>query len=68
MKNKYKKNKVIKDYNYWLIHKEEFDKEFWSLDSSVREHIQDNPYCKEAKLLEKRLERAVEGRLGLTVV
>ena len=68
MKNKYKKNKVVKDYNYWLIHKEEFDNEFWSLDSSLREHIKSNPYCKEAKLFEKRLERAVEERLGLTVV
>ena len=68
MNKKYKKNKIVKDYNYWLIHKEEFDAEFWQLDSSVREHIKDNPYCREAKLFEKRLERAVEERLGLTVV
>ena len=68
MNNKYKKNKVIKDYNYWLIHKEEFDNEFWTLDSSIRETIKDNPYCKEARLFEKKLERAVEERLGLPTV
>jgi hypothetical protein len=68
MNKKYKNNKIIKDYHYWEIHKEEFDNEFWTLDSSIREHIKNNPYCREAKLFEKRLERAVEERLGLTTV
>tara|TARA_Y100000310_G_scaffold228055_1_gene230306 strand:- start:600 stop:803 length:204 start_codon:yes stop_codon:yes gene_type:complete len=65
---KYKNNKIVKDYHYWTIHKEEFDNEFWTLDSSVRENIKDNPYCKEARLFEKRLEMLVRERLGLTTV
>ena len=66
--NKYnKKNKVVKDYKYWQIHKEEFDNLFWSLDEGVKQNIADNPRCWEAKSFEKRLERIVEERLGLTI-
>ena len=61
-----KKNKVVKDYQYWQIHKQEFDNIFWGLDLEVRQRIADNPYCKEAKLFEKKLEGIVSERMGLT--
>ena len=63
-----KKSKIVKDYKYWLLHKEEFDNHFWSLDERVRQNIADNPRCWEAKAFEKRLERIVEERLLLTTV
>ena len=65
---KYMKNRIVKDYTYWQIHKEEFNKEFWQLDESVRDRIKENAYCREAKLFEKKLETAVKERLGLTTV
>ena len=66
--NKYKNNKVVKDYKYWRIHKQEFNNHFWTLDDNIRQAISNNPYCREAKNFEKKLERLVEERLGLTVV
>lgn len=62
------KNKVVKDYRYWQIHKEEFDNHFWGLDEGVRHNISSNPRCWEAKNFEQKLERLVEERLGLTIV
>ena len=64
--NKNKKNKVVKDYKYWQQHKVVFEELFWSLDAEIRQSIADNPYCKEAKSFEKKLEREVLKKLELT--
>ena len=64
--SKYKNNKIVKDYKYWELHKEVFDEHFWSLDADIRQRIADNPYCKEAKLFEKKLEGIVSEKMGLT--
>ena len=61
-----KKNKIVKDYRYWELHKEVFDENFWELDEAIRQAIASNPYCREAKSFEKKLEEIVEERLGLT--
>ena len=68
MNNNNKKNKIIKDYKYWQLHKEEFNNHFWQLDETVRQAIADNPYCREAKGFEKKLEKLVAERLQLTSV
>ena len=62
-----KKTKIVKDYRYWQIHKQEFEQYFWSLDIEIRQRIADNPYSKESKLFEKKLEGIVSERMGLTV-
>jgi hypothetical protein len=67
-KNKSKSNKVVKDYRYWQLHKVIFEELFWSLDADIRQSIADNPYCKEAKIFEKKLEKVVSERLELTSV
>jgi hypothetical protein len=64
--NKNKKNKVIKDYKYWEQHKVVFEELFWNLDPEIRQSIAENPYCKEAKSFEKKLEREVLKKLQLT--
>ena len=61
-----KKNKVVKDYKYWELHKTIFEESFWNLPVEVRQSIADNPYCKEAKSFEKKLEREVLKKLELT--
>jgi len=66
--NNNKKNKVIKDYRYWQLHKAVFEELFWELDVNVRQSISDNPYCREAKAFEKKLEKEVSERLELTSV
>ena len=66
--NKNKKDKVIKDYRYWQLHKKIFEELFWELDMSVRQSIADNPYCREAKAFEKTLEKEISERLQLTSV
>ena len=63
-----KKNKVVKDYRYWQFHKVVFEELFWDLDVNIRESIADNPYCREAKAFEKKLERETSERLQLTSV
>lgn len=64
--NKKEKKKVAKDYRYWELHKQVFEEHFWSLDVEIRQLIADNPYCKEAKSFEKKLEREVLKKLELT--
>ena len=64
--NNKEKKKVVKDYRYWQKHKVVFEELFWSLDAEVRQNIADNPYCKEAKSFEKKLEREVLKKLELT--
>ena len=66
--NNKEKKKVVKDYRYWQKHKVVLEELFWSLDAEVRENIADNPYCKEAKSFEKKLEREVLKKLELTTV
>ena len=66
--NNKEKKKVVKDYRYWQKHKVVFEELFWSLDAEVRQNIADNPYCKEAKSFEKKLEREVLKKLELTTV
>ena len=66
--NKNKKNKVVKDYRYWQFHKVVFEKLFWELDIEIRQTIADNPYCREAKAFEKKLEKEISERLQLTSV
>jgi|TARA_Y100000296_G_C5122604_1_gene231200 hypothetical protein len=68
MNNTYKKNKVVKDYKYWQIHKEEFENHFWTLDGDIRQLIKDNPRSQEGKNFEKKLERLVSDRLKLTTI
>ena len=67
MNNK-KDKKIVKDYKYWELHKVVFEEMFWRLDADIRQSIADNPYCKEAKIFEKKLEKAVSERLELTSV
>jgi hypothetical protein len=66
--NKNKKEKVVKDYGYWKMHKVVFEELFWNLDQDIRKSIADNPYCREAKVFEKRLDKAVSDKLKLTAV
>ena len=66
--NNKEKKRVVKDYRYWQKHKVVFEELFWSLDAEVRQNIADNPYCKEAKSFEKKLEREVLKKLELTTV
>ena len=61
-----KKNKLVKDYGYWLVHKSVFEELFYALDINIREAIASNPYCREAKVFEKKLEREVSERFNLT--
>jgi len=65
--NKNKKDKkIVKDYKYWQSHKMVFEELFWELAPEVRQSIADNPYCREAKAFEKKLEKEVCERLQLT--
>lgn len=64
--NKNKKNKVVKDYRYWELHKTVFEEVFWNLPIEIRQSIADNPYCREAKALDKKLEKEVFDKLKLT--
>ena len=61
-----KKNKIVNDYGYWQLHKTVFEELFYTLDMNIREAIAANPYCREAKAFEKKLEREVSERLDLT--
>ena len=66
--NKNNKNKIVKDYRYWQLHKTVFEELFWELDVDTRQSIASNPYCRESKSFEKKLEREVSERLQLTSV
>tara|TARA_Y100000310_G_scaffold180921_1_gene180824 strand:+ start:1632 stop:1808 length:177 start_codon:yes stop_codon:yes gene_type:complete len=56
---------IEKDSRYWALHKETYWDELLDLDQDVQDNIIKHPHGKEAKLLEKRVERIMEERLVL---
>jgi hypothetical protein len=56
---------IEKDSRYWAMHKEIYWDELLDLDNVVQAHIVEHPHSKEAKLLEKKVDRLIEERLVL---
>jgi hypothetical protein len=51
-----------KDNNYWILHKEIYNEMMADLDTDVIRKIYDNPNCTEARLLQKRVDRAIQDK------
>ena len=56
---------IEKDSRYWALHKEVYWNELLGLDQEIQNDIITFPHSKEAKLLEKRVDRLIEERLVL---
>ena len=54
---------IEKDSRYWALHKKTYWDELLDLDQDVQDNIIKHPHSKEAKLLEKKVERIMEERL-----
>ena len=54
---------IEKDSRYWALHKEIYWGELLDLDQGIQNGIIKYPHSKEAKLLEKRVERLIEERM-----
>ena len=56
---------IEKDSRYWMMHKEIYWNELLGLDQEVQNNIINYPHSKEARLLERKVDRLIEERLVL---